>query len=82
MNRAIIKIVFYRPGNYTPQSIEYTISPETHARMKGDYDRFWKCPGHGWCALSQTPTFRRLFAPVLRKLHAQNVTAYIKPDNQ
>lgn len=72
MNRAIIKIVFYRPGNYTQHSLEYSISPETHARMKGEY----------WCFLSQGPTFKRLFGPVLRKLHARNVYAYIKPDNQ
>ena len=82
MNRAIIKIVFYLPGNYTPHSLEYTIPPDTLARMKSEHDCFWRYPGQEWLPLSQTPTFKRLFAPVLHKLHAQTVTAYIKPYNQ
>ena len=63
-----IKIIFYKRGDYTPLHITYQIPEATYQRLRHEYTDY----------MTSRATFRALFAPVLRKLHATDVSAYIE----
>lgn len=60
-----IKIIFYKKGDYKPYSLEYPIPDKTAERI-------------GTSFITHNGTFRALYGPILRKLRANVVTAYIR----